>query len=295
VYIYEILEVIVLDSDIWEVEFKAHRLNYYYNCNEVQFDANQFVVVAAERGEDIGLARRIVTGEIKMKGSPMAIIRMASENDLERSNDNRLKEKEALNQCHSLVRQHNLDMKLVDVEYQLDGNKLTFFFTADQRVDFRELVKELAAIYKTRIELRQIGVRDEAKRLGGFGICGLQQCCTRWLREFAPITTTLAREQNLSLNPQKISGNCGRLLCCLRYEMNHYQETLRKFPELGSRYKTDVGVGSVDKINIFTEEMLVRHEGAESQIVRLREVQRRNRRKSSFFKKIADKSRETEE
>ncbi|MBU1320595.1 MAG: hypothetical protein KKG33_10345 [candidate division Zixibacteria bacterium] len=284
-----------MDSDIWEVEFKARRLNYYYNCNDVEFSVNDHVVVAAERGEDIGQARCKVSGGIKIKGAPMAIIRLASENDLERSKDNRVKEKEALNQCQSLVKQHSLDMKLVDVEYQLDGNKLTFFFTADQRVDFRELVKELAAVYKTRIELRQIGVRDEAKRLGGFGICGLRQCCSQWLLEFAPITTTLAREQNLSLNPQKISGNCGRLLCCLQYERFHYQETLRKFPELGSRYKTDVGTGTVDKINIFTEEMLLRHEGADNQIVKLREVERRNRRKSSFFRKITDRSEETED
>jgi len=286
------LEDNVLDADIWEIEFKAHRTGYYYNCNNVEFRSGDWVIVAAERGEDIGKAKWIHEDEIKTKGSPMAIIRVASEHDLERNSENRLKEKDALKQCLSLVKKHNLDMKLVDCEYQLDANKLTFYFTADQRVDFRELVKDLAAVYKTRIELRQIGVRDEAKRFGGFGICGLRQCCSTWLRDFDPISTQLAREQNLSLNPQKISGNCGRLLCCLQYEKDHYQGTLRKFPELGSRYRTSSGEGTVEKINIFTQEMTVRLVSGEEQVVQLRDVERRKRRKSSFFKKISDQNSE---
>jgi len=156
------------------------------------------------------------------------------------------------------------------VEYQFDCNKLTFYFTADQRVDFRELVKDLAAIYKTRIELRQIGVRDEARRICGYGICGLDQCCSAWLRNFEPITTQMAREQNLALNPQKISGNCGRLLCCLGYEQFHYQETLKEFPELGGKFKTEYGEGEIEKINVFTGEITVKHSDNHEERVSLR-------------------------
>lgn len=277
-----------MDADIWEVEFKARRKGYYYNCNNIDFKQGDRVIVAAERGEDIGRATWQLPEDFEFKGSPMAIIRMASENDYNRDRENRNRERDALDECQELVKKHGLEMKLVDAEYQLDGNKLTFYFTADQRVDFRELVKDLAAIYKTRIELRQIGVRDEAKRLGGFGICGLRQCCSCWLRDFDPISTQLAREQNLSLNPQKISGNCGRLLCCLRYEKDHYRETLKVFPELGSKYKTERGTGTVDKLNIFTQEMTVRYQSGDEDTVRLKEVQRRRSRKTSFFKKVSE-------
>jgi len=279
-----------LDAVIWEIEFKARRRGYYYNCNNVEFKEGDMVIVAAERGEELGQAQCTLPDDFEIKGSPMAIIRTANDNDLERQIENRTKEAEAMQQCIDLIRKHGLEMKLVDTEYQLDGNKLTFYFTADQRVDFRELVKDLAAVYKTRIELRQIGVRDEAKRMGGYGICGLRQCCSSWLRDFEPISTQLAREQNLSLNPQKISGNCGRLLCCLRYESSHYQETLRMFPSLGSRYKTDRGEGTVEKINIFTQEMALRHASGEDEIVRLKEVQRRQSRKKSFFHKISEQN-----
>jgi cell fate regulator YaaT (PSP1 superfamily) len=269
-------------------------MSYYYNCNDVIFEANDYVIVAAERGEDIGIARRKPTGSIKSKSSPKAIIRGASEHDIERMNENRTREKEAVTQCLSMVKKHHLQMKLVDAEYQLDGNKLTFFFTAEQRVDFRDLVKDLASVYKTRIELRQIGVRDEAKRIDGFGICGLRQCCSLWLRDFEPISTQLAREQNLSLNPQKISGNCGRLLCCLRYEKKHYQETIRNFPPLGARYMTSSGEGTVNKIDVFTQEMTVRLDGAETQVIRLKDVERRNRRRSSFHRKIIERNNDKE-
>ncbi len=283
-----------MEVDIWEVEFKGLRRGFYVNCNDVEFKDDDYVIVAAERGEDVGQAKWKLT-DFRIKGSPMAIIRAASENDLERSKENRIKEKETLHQCYEFVRKHNLDMKLVDAEYQLDGNKLTFYFTADQRVDFRELVKDLASVYKTRIELRQIGVRDEARRLGGYGICGLTQCCSTWLHNFEPVSTQLAREQNLSLNPQKISGNCGRLLCCLQYERKHYQETLQQLPNLGSRYRTDTGEGVVDKLNIFTQEMTVRYQSGDEEVIRLKDIQRRRSRKSSFFRKIAERNNDQEE
>ena len=144
-------------------------------------------------------------------------------------------------------------MKLVDVEYQFDGNKITFYFTAEKRVDFRELVKDLASIYKVRIELRQIGVRDEAKRIGGYGLCGRKLCCTSFLTEFEPITTQCAKEQNLPLNPQKLSGLCGRLLCCLMFEREFYQDQSCKLPQINAQYKTPQGIGRVVKVDVFNE------------------------------------------
>ncbi len=187
-------------------------------------------------------------------------MRPASEEDLRRFEDMRKKELEHEDEVIALITKHKLKMKVVDVEWQYDGNKMTVFFTADHRVDFRELVKDLAARYKTRIELRQIGVRDEARRLGGVGICGLEQCCNAFITEFTPISTQHAREQDLPLNPSKISGNCGRLLCCLRYEAETYEACRRKFPPVGSHVKTAVGNGVIERIDIFNEEAVVRVE-----------------------------------
>jgi cell fate regulator YaaT (PSP1 superfamily) len=163
----------------------------------------------------------------------------------------------------------------VDTEYQFDGSKLTFFFTAEKRIDFRELVKELASIYRTRIELRQIGVRDEAKRLGGYGCCGLKLCCTTFIQEFSPITTQIAKEQNLSLNPAKLSGNCGRLLCCLLYEKDFYEKSMGFYPKVGSKFQTDKGEGVVEKVNLFKEYIVVKHEDGEEQKVGLAELKKR--------------------
>jgi cell fate regulator YaaT (PSP1 superfamily) len=246
-------------TNLWEVEFKAGRRAFYINSNNLEIEKGDNIIVGAERGEDLGKAIRPFEAKIELKYEPMSILRKATDDDMSKLSFNREKEEESFSECLTLIDKHGLDMKLVDVEYQFDCNKLTFYFTADQRVDFRELVKDLAAIYKTRIELRQIGVRDEARRISGYGICGLKQCCSCWLREFEPITTQLAREQNLALNPQKISGNCGRLLCCLLYEQCHYHDTLGKFPELGSSYRTEKGDATVEKINVFTHDMIVKH------------------------------------
>jgi len=254
-------------ENLWEVEFKARRRAFYINSRNIDFKAGDKVIVGAERGEDLGTALREFLPSIELKYEPLPILRVATDDDMGKLRFNREKEDESFGECEKLVEKHNLDMKLVDVEYQFDCNKLTFYFTADQRVDFRELVKDLAAIYKTRIELRQIGVRDEARRIGGFGICGLSQCCASWLREFEPITTQLAREQNLALNPQKISGNCGRLLCCLQYEQFHYRHSLQRLPQLGSEYRSEKGTGTVEKINIFTRDMIIKHnDGYEEKI-----------------------------
>ncbi len=172
-------------------------------------------------------------------------------------------------------------MKLVDIEYQFDRNKLTFFFTADHRVDFRALVRDLASEYKTRIELRQIGVRDEAKRLGGYGVCGLRLCCASFLQNFEPISTQDARVQGLSLNPSKISGNCGRLLCCLKYEVDYYASVRSKYPEIGEKYKTDKGEGIVERIDVFEDYMVVRHEFGEEEKIAGDELNNNNGKKTS--------------
>ena len=168
-----------------------------------------------------------------------------------------------LHRAQQLIIKHNLEMKLIDIEYQFDKNKITFFFTAEHRVDFRALVRDLASEYKTRIELRQIGVRDEAKRIGGFGVCGLQQCCSAFLTSFDPISTQDARVQGLSLNPSKISGNCGRLLCCLKYELQFYTDVRKKYPEIGDRYLFNGVEGVVDRISILDDFMIIRDDQGE--------------------------------
>jgi cell fate regulator YaaT (PSP1 superfamily) len=247
----------------YEVDFKASRREHYENTYSLELHVDDWVIVQAERGEDMGRIHRII--EVESSGGPRppklkGILRQAIYDDHEKLAKNREMEAESFDQCKQMIRQHGLDMKLVDVEYQYDCNKMTFYFTADERVDFRGLVKDLAAVYRTRIELRQIGVRDEARRLGGFGICGLMQCCNTFIREFEPISTQLAREQNLSLNPAKISGNCGRLLCCLLYEQNHYVESMKKFPEVGSTIHGKLGPAVVEALNVFHQSMTLRYE-----------------------------------
>ncbi|MCP4580977.1 MAG: stage 0 sporulation protein [candidate division Zixibacteria bacterium] len=202
------------------------------------------------------------------------IIRPATENDLDRLNFNRQKELESKSECLRFIEKHQLKMKLVDVEYQFDCNKITFYFTAEKRVDFRELVKDLAATFRTRIELRQIGVRDEAKRIGGFGICGNEQCCSAFLNDFQTISTQMARTQNLALNPQKISGNCGRLLCCLLYEQKFYEKSQPEYPQVGSHCKFGKEEGVIDKCNIFYEEISIKIGDGDRRIVSLSEYKR---------------------
>lgn len=180
------------------------------------------------------------------------MIRKATEKDLECLKQNKEKEKKAFKICEEKILQHNLDMKLVDVEYTLDNNKILFYFTADGRVDFRALVKDLASVFRTRIELRQIGVRDEAKMLGGIGVCGRPFCCSSFLGEFQPVSIKMAKEQGLSLSPVKISGTCGRLMCCLKYEQDAYSDLLRKTPKVGAIVNTPDGKGTVVEQNLIT-------------------------------------------
>lgn len=251
--------------DLYLVEFKGNRREFYYNTFYHSLKLNEHVVVQAERGEDMGLLMNRVEQDPDFSDSdkPRSILRPANDEDQANLQKNRDDEGAAWKNADKLIDQHKLEMQLVDIEYQYDRNKLTFYFTADHRVDFRALVRDLAAEYKTRIELRQIGVRDEAKRLGGFGVCGHQQCCARFLRSFEPISTQDAREQNLSLNPSKISGNCGRLLCCLKYEVDFYGQTRSKYPEPGEKYTFNGQTGVVEKINVFEDYMIIRLEDGE--------------------------------
>ena len=241
------------NTKLVEVVFKGERRAIYRNRSDIEIDEGDSVVVEADRGEDLGRVS-LVGALVKLKrgkGETKGIIRKAEEKDMQQLAANLRKEEEAFKVCRDKIRQYNLDMKLVDVEMQFDGSKITFYFTAAQRVDFRELVKDLASVYRTRIELRQIGVRDEAKRVSGFGICGRKQCCSAFLNEFEQITTQMAKDQQISLNPAKISGNCGRLLCCLRYEEESYQDIFKAFPAIGSSVKINDKEGVLSYVNIF--------------------------------------------
>ncbi|MGB2698440.1 MAG: regulatory iron-sulfur-containing complex subunit RicT [Candidatus Zixiibacteriota bacterium] len=283
--------------DIYLVEFKGHRKRFYLNPYYIKIREGEYVVVQGERGEDLGRATKKVEREDvpDFMEKPLKIRRVATPEDLEKLKVNREKENEALKNCRRLVLERNMEMKVVDVEFQFDCNKITFFFTADKRIDFRELVKDLAAIYKTRIELRQIGVRDEAKRMGGYGCCGLRLCCSTYLRDFEPISIQLARDQNLALTPSKISGNCGRLLCCLSYEKQLYDESLAKFPRLGSRIKAGKREGSVEKVNFFNEYVIVKYEDGEEEKLTLRELKKLQKKKKITFqsqKKVQEQAPE---
>lgn len=252
-------------NQILEIGFKGNRKEYFSNPLQYPFRVGDHAIVEADRGEDLGIILQVgILASLKGiedETSLRKILRKPNEKDLQRYSENRALEKNAFETCQSKIAEHNLHMKLVDVEYQFDRNKLTFYFTAERRVDFRELVKDLASVYRTRIELRQIGVRDEARRLGGYGPCGRQLCCTSFLHEFDPITTQHAKEQNLPLNPTKLSGVCGRLKCCLRFEREFYQQANQRFPDVGSRIKTPNGSGVVERIDILKEEVYLRING----------------------------------
>ena len=279
--------------DLYLIEFKGHRRGYFYNAYYHSLESGDRVIVEAERGEDMGRLSKPVGDEkrLGLEDKPPSILRPATDDDIAYAKENETAEKDAMYRCQDLVAKHALPMKLIDSEYQHDRNKLTFYFTSDQRVDFRALVRDLASIYRTRIELRQIGVRDAARRIGGFGVCGLVQCCCSFLKKFEPISTQYAREQNLSLNPSKISGNCGRLLCCLFYEREHYTEALSKFPARGDIYKTDKGDGVIDAINIFENYMLLKHASGEFEKLTLSEIQKRQCGRESIFKRLHLKSK----
>jgi len=261
-------------AKILEIAFKGGRKAFFSNLQEFPFVVGDLVVVQAEKGEDLG--RVVNMGSLVDQragdGEFLHILRKPSRNDLERLGENQQLERDAFYDCRRRIEEHGLEMKLVDVEYQFDRNKITFYFTSENRVDFRALVRDLAGRYRTRIELRQIGVRDEAKRIGGVGVCGRRLCCTTFLREFEPVVTQFAKDQNLALNPTKLSGACGRLMCCLRYERNFYTEILGKFPEAGQRVKTPKGTGMLLKIDVIAQKAIIQYENEEEDKIGLEEL-----------------------
>lgn len=237
------------------VRFKKAGKIYYFDPDNIDIKKDDYVIVETARGIEFGQAvvgiKQISEEEIV---PPLKkVLRVATEEDVAVNEGNIRKEKEAFETCLRKIEGHNLDMKLIDVEYTFDNNKVIFYFTADGRVDFRELVKDLAAIFKTRIELRQIGVRDESKMIGGLGPCGRTLCCSTFLGEFAPVSIKMAKEQSLSLNPTKISGICGRLMCCLKYEHDMYERILERMPSVGSIVMTPNGKGIVVETNTLLE------------------------------------------
>ena len=237
------------------VRFKKQGKIYFFNPGDYNIKKHDYVIVETVNGEEYGEVMTDIKemSENKIPGELKKVVRIANKEDKVNYEKYKAKEPEALEKCEELIKEYELDMNLTDVEYKFDGSKLLFFFTADERIDFRELVKELAAIYKTRIEMRQIGVRDEIKRLGGNGICGRELCCCSFLNNFETVSMKMAKEQNLSLNPTKISGNCGRLMCCLKYEQEAYEEKLSRLPKIGAIVKTPDGEGIVERIETLKE------------------------------------------
>lgn len=251
------------------VRFKQAGKIYYFSPAEFEIKKGDYVIVETARGIEFGECvigiKEIQEDEIV---SPLKnVIRIADEKDINRHKENKEKENEALDICLNKIIEHKLDMKLIDVEYTFDNHKVIFYFTADGRIDFRELVKDLATIFKTRIELRQIGVRDEAKMVGGLGPCGRPMCCSTFLGDFASVSIKMAKEQNLSLNPTKISGICGRLMCCLNYEQSTYEDIRKRLPKVGSIVKTEYGTGEVLDNSIVKETVKVKVKRGDEEVV----------------------------
>lgn len=246
------------------VEFKGNRRQLFSNPMEFPFKPGDLAVVRVEKGEDLGRVVHLL--EHLPERQPKVdyeVLRRATPKDIITLEDYRAKEIAAKQTCKEKIEKHGLEMKLVDVEYQFDGRKLTFFFTADGRIDFRQLVKDLAATFRTRIELKQIGARDETRRFGGLGPCGRHLCCAVYIVEFCPITTQMAKDQNLPLNPNKISGCCGRLKCCLLHELEEYREALKVMPRKDTRLITKQGPAYVEKLDIFNRNLFLRYESGD--------------------------------
>lgn len=237
------------------VRFKKAGKIYYFDPENTEFYYGQYVIVETARGMEFGTVvipnRDISEEDIILPLKP--ITRKATDEDIEKNRQNKEKEKEAFEVCVEKIKEHNLEMRLIATELTFDNNKLIFYFTADGRIDFRELVKDLAAVFRTRIELRQIGVRDEAKYVNGIGICGRPLCCATFLGDFHPVSIKMAKDQGLSLNPTKISGVCGRLMCCLKYEQNAYEDLLKNLPKDGDIIDTPEGQGEVLSVNVLKQ------------------------------------------
>jgi len=244
------------------VRFKPAGKIYHFNPAGLEIKRNDFVIVETARGVELG---KVVVEEKEISAEQVVkplkdVIRIATEEDLKTAEENKQKEKEAFAICLEKIKKHGLEMKLIEVEYTFDGSKILFYFSADGRIDFRELVKDLATVFHTRIELRQIGIRDESKTLGAIGVCGRELCCAKFLGEFESVSIKMAKEQGLSLNPTKISGTCGRLMCCLKYEQNTYEELLKVTPRQGALVQTPDGQGIVEYVEILKGRVKVRIE-----------------------------------
>ncbi len=248
--------------EIISIRFKNGGKEYYFNPNGVQFQVGDGVIVETARGTEYAYCIRgnNMVDEIDLTAPLRPVVRKATPEDAKLVEKNREREKHALSVCQQKIAEHGLDMKLVSAEYSFDGSKILFFFTSEGRVDFRALVKDLAGALHSRIELRQIGVRDEAKMLGGLGICGKPFCCSQFLDEFQPVSIKMAKTQNLSLNPTKISGTCGRLMCCLKYEQEAYEDLVKKAPKQDSFVETPDGAGTVSGVNLLRQTVQVRLE-----------------------------------
>ncbi|MBE5881430.1 MAG: stage 0 sporulation protein [Lachnospiraceae bacterium] len=272
------------------VRFRTAGKIYYFDPQKLPIKKGDHVIVETARGVEygtvVGAIKDVTDDEVMQPLKP--VLRIATPKDDKQEEANREKEKEALKVCLEKIQKHNLEMKLIDAEYTFDNNKVLFYFTADGRVDFRELVKDLAAVFKTRIELRQIGVRDETKIVGGIGICGRPLCCHTFLDEFAPVSIKMAKEQNLSLNPTKISGVCGRLMCCLKNEQETYEYLNRKLPNVGDYVTTDDGLkGEVHSVNVLRQlvKVLV-EEGDEKELHEYKVEQLRFKRRHGKKEKV---------
>ncbi len=239
-------------QEVISLKFKDEGREYYFSPEKAKYNVGDLVVVETSKGVECG---KIVKGNHNVEDEKVIeplkkVLRLADDKDNAKLEQNKQKAQKAFKVCEEKIIAHGLDMKLVDVDVAFDNGKITFFFTSDGRVDFRELVKDLAGIFHAKIELRQIGVRDEAKMLGGLGLCGQPYCCSRFLDDFQPVSIKMAKEQGLSLNPTKISGCCGRLMCCLKYEQNAYDDLLKRTPKVGSIVKTPDGTGTVVDVSL---------------------------------------------
>lgn len=253
------------------IRFKKVGKIYYFSPTGFDLKLGDEVVVETVRGVEFGqvvILHRMV--EEESLTSPLKpIIRIADELDVKINEENLQRAKDAIDICEIKIKDHNLDMKLVDCEYTFDGQKLIFYFIADGRIDFRNLVKDLAQIFKTRIELRQVGVRDKAKNICGLGQCGQQTCCSRHLTEFEPVSIKMAKDQGLSLNPSKISGVCGRLMCCLKYEQEVYEDHQKQLPKLGASVRTEDGIGKVVEQMVLEKKLKVKLEGEDGEVFKV--------------------------
>ena len=249
-------------KEVVGIKFKKPGKIYFFDPAGLKLNLQDMVIADTANGEEfakIAMANKLMPDE-KIIEPLRKVIRLANKKDIKQNEENKAKEREAFNIAIEKIKKHKLPMKLIDVEYKFDRTKILFYFTADGRIDFRELVKDLAAIFKTRIELRQIGVRDEVRRMGGNGICGRELCCCSFLNNFDAVSIKMAKEQNMSLNPSKISGLCGRLMCCLKYDQEAYEDKLQRLPKVGSIVGTLDGEGVVDNVEILKENVRVKFE-----------------------------------